>query len=255
MQPSPFKPRYSEDSEEDWMVSFADMVTLLLCFFILFFSEKKDDAKEEDIIREITTVFSPIVPDETEKKSDQELMGKNNQKNLDEAQKVMMTNINKNLKTKLNSISGNNIDFELETVNSKEILLRVWNEGMFRSGSANLSSQGRNLVMEVAKTLSKYSGKIEIRIEGHTDSKNIKVGDKIRNNLVLSSLRAASTANIFLEDTNYFDESDLSVIGRGSKKLLVDDKVEDKQLAIKNADKNRRIDLFIISKSEKIGEL
>lgn len=237
--------RYSEEADEDWMVSFADMVTLLLCFFILFFSEKKDDAKE-DILREITTAFSPITKVDPSVKPSQDRPNE---------QSEILSNLDKNLKSNLNAVAGNNIDYELKALNSKEILLRVWSEGMFKSGSANLSPVGMNLVLGVAKTLSKYTGKIEIRIEGHTDSKNIKDGDKIRNNLVLSSLRAASTANVFLEDTNYFNEKDLVIIGQGSKNLLAEDKLDDKIQASKNADKNRRIDLYIITKAESTGAL
>jgi chemotaxis protein MotB len=248
------KSRTTDEVDEDWMVSFADIVTLLLCFFVLFFSENKGKVEPQiDIIREITTEFSPVVPVENGKKSDQELLGVSSQ-TLPTSEK-MMKEVNENLKSKLNSISGNNIDFDLQSINSKEVLLRVWNDGMFKSGSASLSPNGHNLVMEVAKTLSKYSGKIEIRIEGHADSRAIRSGSKIRNNLVLSSLRAASTANVFLEDTNYFNEKDLSVIGSGSKKQLVSDFDSTNEFLDQNADKNRRIDLFIISKSVPEGDL
>lgn len=259
MQPSPFKPRISDENDEDWMVSFADIVTLLLCFFVLFFSENKKKVDVPvDVIREISTEFSPVVPVDPGKKSDQELSGISSEKfgkSENNVSEKMMKEVNKNLNEKLNSLSGNNIDYDLQSINSKEILLRVWNDGMFKSGSASLSPKGHDLVMGVAKTLSKYSGKIEIRIEGHADSQAIKPGSKIRNNLVLSSLRAASTANVFLEDTKYFNEKDLSVIGSGSKKLLVTDFEGTNAFLAKNADKNRRIDLFIISKSTPLDDL
>lgn len=250
MQHKVLKRKFTDEGDEDWMVSFADMVTLLLCFFILFFSEKKEDSKEEskeEIIREITTEFSPVVPTIDDKKQNQS--GVSSQNLTQVKAQEMMSNINKNLNESLNSLSGNNIDFKLETLNSKEVLLRVWNEGMFKSGSANLSLKGQTLVKEVAKTLSKYSGKIELRIEGHTDSKAVKEGYKIRNNLVLSSLRAASAANVILEDTEYFNAEDLTVVGSGAKKLLVNDMSPEQGFIKKNADKNRRIDFIIISKS------
>lgn len=256
MQPNVLKPKFTDEGDEDWMISFADMVTLLLCFFILFFSEKKEDSKEEakeDIIREITTEFTPVPPPKDSK--DRTLQGVSSLKLTEVDSEKMMSNINTNLKDRLNSLSGNNIDFNLETINSKELLLRVWNEGMFKSGSANLSMKGHTLVKEVAKTLSKYSGKIEIRIEGHTDSKAVKSGNKIRNNLVLSSLRAASAANVILEDTKYFNADDISVVGSGSKKLLVNDRSSGQKFITKNADKNRRIDFIIISKSVNVEGL
>jgi chemotaxis protein MotB len=170
-------------------MTYADMITLLLCFFAVFLSvsipkkEKFERAREEvqqrfgvpDVIagkfpphdiphaesekREIPKDSLPSIIDKYEDKKDVQVQKKGD---------------------RINRIELNSASF-------------------FTSGSAVLSSQGGNLLADVLKVIQTDQFKdYVITVEGHTDDNPIRTA-QFPSNWELSTARAAAVVRYFLE--------------------------------------------------------
>ena len=76
--------------------------------------------------------------------------------------------------------------------------VRALDQILFRSGSATVSDQGRDVLGRVAGQLSKVEG-YSIRVEGHTDDVPIS-SERFPSNWELSVARAAGVVRVLIED-------------------------------------------------------
>jgi chemotaxis protein MotB len=182
-------------THSSWAVSYADMVTLLLCFFIMFFNVDKKDvppAKKENMLLSISKQFQKFT--HNEKTSSQG------------SQKPEST------KTGGPSVAGGNVghssDFvavldHLKTIPNAKIIetqdnleLQLANVEFFAKGSTKLTSSGKSNVKLVYSVLKPYRDKVFIEIIGHSDSMPVSnkaalmLKRKFSTNLELSTLRA-----------------------------------------------------------------
>lgn len=156
-------------STDDWFVSYADMITLILCFFIVIASvSKPDQAKMEQLNSSITKeVLKDSHTDATPFKTTVE--------------KIKSVIQNKNLEGKVS------ID-----VDPLGIKMSFASQYLFDSGSADLKENIRPIleqITNVIKTL-KYNN-FSIVVEGHTDNQPIHT-DRFPSNWELSGSRSAA---------------------------------------------------------------
>ena len=53
------KPRFEEEDNSNWIISYADMVTLLMCFFIIFSQVSGvSDTKNEEMKKQFSETFN-----------------------------------------------------------------------------------------------------------------------------------------------------------------------------------------------------
>ncbi len=164
------------DDDSNWLVSYADMMTLLCGFFIMLFSMAKlDEAKYDSFKAEVSKHFggryeSP--PKELARYLEQFT------RNLDVAQGVEI---------KADAL-GVSISFE-STV-------------FFETLSAEITEQGRKVLETFINGISdeqKLKSKLyRIVIEGHTDGRPVTAG-LYPSNWELSSARSARVARLFIE--------------------------------------------------------
>lgn len=114
---------------------------------------------------------------------------------------------------------------------------------LFPSGSAKVDQQGRQAVIDLAKALQDYND-IDVIVEGHTDTDNLKSSSFPRNNWDLSVLRATSVIDIMMDNSN-IDPAMLMAAGR-SEYHPVDP--NDKA-------KNRRIEVIITPNLDELFQL
>jgi chemotaxis protein MotB len=195
-QQTDHKPADSHD-ESNWLVSYADMMTLLCGFFIMLFSMAKlDDAKYEKVKEEISKQFKG----EYHAPASNEL-GRFLTQVLQEA------GIEKEAVVRSDP-SGVSIAFE-STV-------------FFDTLSAEVRTKGRDLVDKligaIASRQTKENKKYRIVVEGHTDSRPV-ISGTFPSNWELSGARAARVVRMFLEKG--FAPELLTAIGYGDTRPQV----------------------------------
>lgn len=111
---------------------------------------------------------------------------------------------------------------------------------LFRSGQAELNTQGEKVIAKVGAILKDVKDK-EIRVEGHTDNVPIKgsLKNKYRSNWELSAARALSVAH-YLVDKTKIDPKILSVCGYGEYRPIASNKTAESR------SKNRRIEIILV---------
>lgn len=229
-----------ESRQAPWMNTYADMVTLLLCFFVLMFSMS---AVEIDKFKAV--MFSlqgalgimpgsatPVVPPDNDVFEPQDL------------QALLLAQ-------EMAAIQALAAEFEEElagaglasqvTVQTEErgLVLRFADRVLFDVGLDELRPESRQVLLKVGELLAKVQN--PIRIEGHTDNWAI---DTLRfpSNWELSTGRATRVVRFFIEEAG-LTASQLQAAGYGEYcPIDTNDTVEGRQ-------KNRRVDVIVLRPS------
>jgi len=115
------------------------------------------------------------------------------------------------------------------------IIIRLAEQGSFRSGSAELQPGFMQLLGQVGKTLSTSQGRVFI--EGHTDNVPVVFNDRFKSNWDLSGARAGAVAD-------YLSSNGLSN-GRMSVQGFADTKPLESNDSAAGRAKNRRIEVIV----------
>jgi chemotaxis protein MotB len=147
-----------EDNPDEWLVTYADAVTLILCFFILMFSVSKP---QEDDFKKISDAFKAVglMSEDT----------KDSMSTLAEEMLVMLEESNI-------MIDGNRLE-EVMSVEQDEdgISLELAGGSFYHSGSAKFRAEAIPVLEEVSLILQDFDyDAYEIHVEGHTDDVPIR---------------------------------------------------------------------------------
>ena len=206
-----------------WMVTYADLMSLLLCFFVLLLSFAEIDAqkfrrvadelsKAFGVQRDIEAMqipmgtsavmqnFSPATPDRT-------LIEEVRQRTMQ--QQPQLESMRSMLETQQRQRSlqvAGSVESLLEdalpegvaeiTVDEYRVVVRIAENGTFDSGTATVTPAFASLLQELAVLLGELTGTVSI--DGHTDDVPIRTA-QFRSNWDLSAMRAASVANVLVD--------------------------------------------------------
>ena len=229
----------------EWMGTYGDMVTLLLCFFVLLFASSNVDAEK---FSQIATSFSNqivVMPGQTSGMLDAlgngiiempEVKG-NSDKEFEQRGKEEMDNMAENFKT---YFAENDLEDKIEIEQNDRYITLNFKDGiLFESGSSDLKPEAINILNQVADELLKYPDN-NIKIEGHTDNMPIST-TRYPNNWYLSAARAISVATCFTSSKN-FPPARISTEGYGEYKPKVSNDTPENRAI------NRRVEIKVISK-------
>lgn len=257
------------------MVTFADMMTLLLCFFVLLLSFSEMDAKkfkqiagsiafafgiQKDIsaheIPKGTSVvkkeFSPALPQAT-------LINSIRQMTTDLSKRVLSNPISdahsssaeetEEFAQNLANMMAKDMQkgsIEIET-KDEMIIIRILEKGAFPSGSDVLNDDFYPIIAKIRNALRHVPG--SIKITGHTDDVPIFT-NRFRSNWDLSAARAVSVLHALIGKDKFDTELKLKpkerlkrdrfeVVGFGQTRPIMPNNNE------KNRSRNRRVDIII----------
>ncbi|MGB0683310.1 MAG: OmpA family protein [Magnetovibrionaceae bacterium] len=254
-----------------WMVTFADLMALLLTLFVLLltFSElnvikykaiagalseafgvsrqdqlsgvieldgsiRRQAAANVDPSRMPTPSVTIDLPDATDEEVEAEAAARREER-LEELQGALQDLID-------DKIAGSGI--EVERVGD-EIVLRFPSEIAFPSGSNQLNQQFGEILGELVPVLEKTEG--NILVSGHTDDIPLSAGARFKSNWELSSARATAVVHELIE-AGQIDSTRITIQGFGdSRPLETNDTVEGRA-------KNRRVEISIIAPPAGGGE-
>jgi chemotaxis protein MotB len=210
----------SEEGDEGWLVSYADMVTLLFGFFVILYSMANlDEKKFEQMGENVAEAFKAPETDVKKDKQKPETQTKEARqaralqmmagmvypsesteqmvKKIEAAAKMTADakEIREQLKTKTKDFGD---DLFSDKPESKFVELTLPENILFASGSDALSPEARSKLGQLGKTLSAIQGLERIEVVGHTDSSPPGKSSVFKSNFALSSARAGMVASALM---------------------------------------------------------
>ena len=224
----------AEGGSNEWLNTYADMVTLLLCFFILLFTMSSIDAEKwKTLIRAFQN------PEELE-----EIVENDNTPTVEsDSEEVQLEDLSflKDHMEQLINQSEFAVDVEL-VGNESIVFLRLSNNLLFAGDSAVLQSNTMEFLDLVGNAIKEHEESIMfIRINGHTATVDERPG-RVVSDRVLSTERANAVL-MYLEDIKGISPNKLIAMGYG-KNYPID--TNDTEVG---RSKNRRVEILIMGKS------
>lgn len=190
-EPEPCK---CEAGAPKWMVTFGDMMSLLLCFFVLLLSFSTTDIiKYEQLKGSLKDAFGMAKTD-----PDFQIPSADNiVATAMEIPKSVAALVSMRAKARLKAKSSSQMEMES---GADWVRIKVDGDALFESGSYRLSPGGEELLQSLADMVNEFNG--TIMIEGHTDNQrpaNSKFGPQsFFGNYELASMRAISVMEYFV---------------------------------------------------------
>ncbi|MCI8804300.1 MAG: flagellar motor protein MotB [Clostridiales bacterium] len=234
---------------DEWMGTYGDMVTLLLCFFVLLFSMATIDAAKFAQVAASFSSVNRITIMESASSSILESLG-NGIVQMPQAQgEASEDNEEKDKATeelvKMASdfktyFAQQNLQDKIDVEQNEQYITLNFKDGiLFDSGKAELKAEALGALDIVSNELAKYPEN-NVKIEGHADNMPINT-PRYPNNWYLSAARAISVAMYFTE-TKGFSPERISAEGYGEFRPRVpNDTPENRSI-------NRRVEIKILSK-------
>lgn len=215
----------------DWIVSYSDVVTVLLCFFIIFYAAKQkySSIKQDEMTAIVELLSNKVVGSEG-------LEGKSKSQHIKDwinkqvERKKLMNEIKSNINIYMNSKKVNVIS------EANKVHVQFDKVEFFKRGSTKLTKKGLEVIDNLTKILTPHKKKIFITVEGYSDPTPIVRKSKDRKwntNLELSILRSLTVNNYFIESG--FDKQQMAVSGYGSNRPLLIEELNDKGREIAQA--------------------
>jgi len=221
-----------EDHEnlERWLLTYADLITLLLAFFIVMYSMSKVDAKKFGKMRD---ALSGVLRGGTVaiKKGDQlgALPGSG----------VLNVGALKSLGESIEKGAaeiGEDKTVSVE-VSERGLVIHIMESALFKSGSAELEPKAQAILDLIARDIKDMPN--HIRIEGHTDNRPISTA-KYPSNWELSSDRATQVVR-YLADRHNIEPKKISALGFGEYRPIMPNNSDE------NRARNRRVDIVVLT--------
>lgn len=256
-----------------WVMTFADIMALLMCFFVLLlsFSEMdvlkfkqiagsmqlafgvQNEVKVRDIPKGTSIIkkeFSPgkpektphnVVQQETIDKSKRQLDTDDNPKSEETIDQKQLAELIKQAQADASEITEQLEEqlkkglIEIET-KQQRVIIRVKERGSFPSGSSTLIRSAESVIAQIGDVLKSTPG--QIIVAGHTDDIPINTA-RFRSNWELSAARAVTVVHHLLR-----------VDGMVKSRFLIEGHADSRPLELNdskdNRARNRRVEIVIV---------
>lgn len=210
-----------EEGEGNWLVSYADMMTLLVGFFVILLSFSKiDDGKFEQVKRAATAQFGGVY-------------------------QLPYGEIVERIKAALEKLGMGDQFFIVQ--NDAGVTISFLGTVFFEFGSTELKSEAQALLAKLIPIIQEESREFDIVIEGHTDDVPIRPDSTLRTNWDLSSLRACRVLEVF--EKRGFARSQLTAVGYADARPVVPNRDPAGNPIPANQSQNRRVVIRIMKDS------
>lgn len=236
------KRKKKSEPGNNWMDTYGDMVTLLLCFFVLLYSiSSVDQAKWIQVIKsfnpdaeEVSQIVTDPVPN-----GDEEVPG-----GIDtDGDEQMFDELYQKLKE---SVEKNGLNGQVELFKGDGYTFVTFRDQVFFDGDSSvIKPEGKAVLDQFAQALSSAKDSIqEIQVLGHTTQADVSRQNTVEFDRVLSAERSARVA-AYLQEKSMVDPQKLVSVGYGQFRPIAPFDTEE------NRAKNRRVEL-LITKSDSV---
>ncbi len=235
----PGKKKAPPPGAPEWMLTYGDMVTLLLCFFVLLFAMSTVDAvKIRAVKQSLDEAFSSTFSINNAAGSAQRVItgGRGLTDVKFPANLWPIPKIVQRAKKLLGKVS---IKDNIEVVPGKQdVRLRVPSGVMFERGQAELKPQAKELLDALSPLLAEVPEN-DIQIDGHTDDAPLN-SPQFPSNWELSSARSSAVARYFI-DQHAINPKRFCVRGFASYQPLYPNDNDTSR------SKNRRVEIILVT--------
>ena len=219
------------DSSERWLLTYADLITLLLGLFVILYAMSNiDKEKYSQVVAALGGVFGS--PEATSVK----LSVVDVVKTLPEFYRER-ARIEAEIRKGLN-LGGKSLPITI-TQDERGVTVHLQEQLLFSSGSADLKETSLTTLDQLAEVLKKM--KNDVRVEGHTDNVPIATA-AFPSNWHLSVGRALNVG-YYLIVKHGMNAEKVSVVGYSEYRPLLPNSSEE------NRARNRRVDIVIVAES------
>lgn len=224
----------------EWMTTYSDMVTLLLCFFVLLMNPEAIDGARMELIMYSFNGLGPLAGGNTLEVGELAELGnsimsmpsQSKGAGLDQARKTAVSLFKPEIQS----------DKVKVTEDERGLIITLASDVFFKPASAELNmEQSRSILTKLADllTMEELSNR-KFRIEGHTDSSPTDPDGPWPSNWELSAARSANVLH-YLTDFGA-DEFQFQITGLAhTVPLVYPDDTEEARA------ENRRVDVIILS--------
>jgi chemotaxis protein MotB len=238
------KEKVVKDTAERWLLTYADLMNLLLIFFIILYAmSQTDQAKFNQLAEALREAFgtgaksvvisqagsaSSFIEYQDAKSASPVINSKMEDEQMDAVKQQVDALVKK---------EGLQANIAV-TLQERGVEISIQDKVLFNPGSAIIEPESKNLVVKIGKDiLSAIPGK-HIRIEGNTDSDPIKSA-QFPTNWELSTARATNVLRLLVENAG-LEPTKISAVGYGEFAPKVANDTEDNKAI------NRRVDIVIL---------
>ncbi|MEL7310377.1 MAG: flagellar motor protein MotB [Pseudomonadota bacterium] len=244
-----------------WVMTFADLMTLLMCFFVLLLAFSEMDAQKfKQLSGSMKNAFgvqaeieARTIPKGTSVIAREFSPGKPQPTLMDEVRQFTIDSNKNTLEFDEPDERKEDIEREAERIRQAleseiregslalvteddKIIIHILEKASFSSGDDRVRNNFKPTLTKIARLLVDSNGKLEIA--GHTDNVPINTA-KFRSNWALSTSRAVSVAHLLLEGAP-LDDRRMTVTGHADTQPRMPNDSAEHRAA------NRRVDLRII---------
>jgi chemotaxis protein MotB len=226
------------DNLERWLITYADLITLLLAFFIMMYTFSKQDAQRyEEVSRYLKAIFSG---GEGLLKTSKNGSGKNIVSPLPQGE--ASGQIKRELEDQVAAMAEvNDAEHKISVFRDERgIVIRIMDRAFFDEGKAELKETARASLRKIAPIIKKSDR--HLRVEGHTDNVPINTAE-FKSNWELSVRRATEVVRHLIEEYDFPPER-ISASGYAEyRPVAPNDTAESRAM-------NRRIELILLDASK-----
>ena len=218
----------SESDGEGWLISYLDVLTLLITLFVLLvaLTEMKPESVPVRQLSADIAVAEPAEPDE---------VAGTDAPDIKPVVPPLVTALDEPATEDQTPLfEGLEIDGVSVVETSQSVTLRIDDHLLFGSGDADLIVAGESVLQQLARALQTFEG--HVSVEGHTDNLPIRT-PRFPSNWELSSARAISVVRYL--SLAGVETSRLRAVGYGDTRPLADNDSAEGRAA------NRRVELLI----------
>jgi len=234
------KRKHEEEHQnaERWLLTYADLITLLLAFFIMMYVFSKRDAyKYDEVASHLKTIFSGGTG----------LAGKGSVTAASPIDMLSRGASSGEIKRQLEGefLDKNHDKFGGENISifsdERGVVIRVLDKAFFDEGKADLKEGAKSALDKIVPIIKNIEN--HIRIEGHTDNVPISTTE-FKSNWELSVRRATEVVRYLIEKRGLPPER-ISATGYAEFRPVV------KNTSPQNRALNRRIEIIVAKTKEK----
>ena len=222
-----------DEGAPEYMLTYGDMMTLLLCFFVLLLSMAEIDAKKfEMAASSFQNALNGVLESMPTVAIHEEVLrpklggdAQNKKIAADAARKILQVVEKDGILKKAVSVK----------VTEKGVAIRISDPVGFKVGSDKIEPKFQGVLLKILGIVKEIPERT-IKVEGHTDNIPMK-SSRFPSNWELSAARALSVVKLFYK--NGEDPKILSAVGYGEFHPVAPNNTNE------NRQKNRRIEIFV----------